>query len=198
MTQTQDTQVKKEKFQFLFKELTIFLKNHGARSLLFQLKHMGNTFDLEEIEIDDQLDILNSLTSCFKDGNIDYLYLMFQNKTRLNVYEPTEILFNKVFEIVTDIYKTDKELILDKNNRDGVRLYAIGTVFKLLIETIGYTPDEIVSKIGKSRSIISRHKNMITYLDENHPMDRKFIIKYITCKQQLIKFLLDEYQEKAN
>ena len=49
---------------------------------------------------------------------------------------------------------------------------------------------------NKPRSIISRHKNVITNLDYKHPMDKKILEKYIDSKKQLIKYILDEYQEK--
>jgi len=192
----QETELQTQKFYALFKELTIFLKNYGARSLLFQLQLIGDSFETEKIDPNDQLQLLNHLSSRFKENNIDYLYQMFQLRTKLNTYKPNDILFNKTFEIVTSTFETTKEAILDKNNRDGTRLYAIGTVFKLLVETIGYTPDEITELTDKSRCIISRHKNMITYLDDSHPLDRKMITKYIKSKKQLIKYLLYEYQEE--
>ena len=193
---TQDTELHTQKFNALFKELTIFLNNYGVKNLLFHLQLMGNTFKVEDIDPNDQFQILNHLSSCFKESDIDYLYQMFQLRTRLNVYEPNSILYDKVFEIVTDVFETTKDLVLDKNNRDGIRLYAGGTVFKLLIETVGYAPDDIVELIDKPRCIISRHKNVITYLDENHPLDRKMLKKYMDCKKQLIKYLLYDYQEK--
>ena len=79
-------------------------------------------------------------------------------------YSENSALNDKVFEIICRVFKTTKDSILDKFDRDGVRVYASGSLFKLLLDTCGYSVKEVMLLTGKPRSIISRHKNIISNL----------------------------------
>ena len=104
-------------------------------------------------------------------------------------------LNDKVFEVVCRVFKTTKDSILDKFDRDGVRVYASGSLFKLLLDTCGYSVKDVMQLTGKPRSIISRHKNIVSNLDHNHIFDKKIIKKFIEAKKQLIKYILNEYKQ---
>ena len=113
-------------------------------------------------------------------------------------YSENSALNDKVFEIICRVFKTTKDSILDKFDRDGVRVYASGSLFKLLLDTCGYSVKEVMLLTGKPRSIISRHKNIISNLDHKHIFDKKIIKKFIESKKQLIKYILNEYKQETN
>lgn len=139
------------------------------------------------------------LSKSFQNYGVEFTTLFFQtNKTKMFNFESesNSALNEKVFEIVCRVFKTTKDAILEKFDRDGIRVYASGSLFKLFIDTCGYSVDDVVSLTGKPKSIISRHKNIITNLDYKHIHDKKVVMKFIDVKKQLIKYILDEYRQE--
>ena len=140
---------------------------------------MGREYDFEDIESNNQLEILNSLSVCFKDNNVDYLYQMFQSKTMLNTYTPNDILFDKVFEIVTSVYKTNRDLILD-NLRNSIS--------KNLDYFKDFSSEEIMNerknkflKIGRSKGFVTNPDDLSTLSIKKNNID-----KIIKSKKVLI------------
>lgn len=194
---TQQTQTIPYNFEALFKEFSLFTRDLGAKALLGHIKALNNTALLNSDSLDHNL--VEQFNNSIKKYGVDFMCLFFRtNRTKILNFEivKNKELENKVFEIVCNVYKTNIDNVINKRERDGVRIYASGTLFKLLLDTCNYTVDEVMEITNKPRSIISRHKNVITNLDYKHPMDKKILEKYIDSKKQLIKYILDEYQEK--
>ena len=89
-----------------------------------------------------------------------------------------------------NIFNIDRDVILNASDRDGIRIYASGTIIKLFYEVLDYSVDDIMKLIKKPRSIISKHKSTISNLDYKHPQERPILKQYLFCKHELIKFIL--------
>ena len=196
---TQVSNLSKTQYQNLFKEFAYFTKDYGMKPLLYQLYILNNSKEkLDTNNSEDEL-LMLELSKSFQNYGVEFTTLFFQtNKTKMFNFESeiNSALNDKVFEIVCRVFRTTRDAVLEKFDRDGVRVYASGSLFKLYIDTCGYSVDEVVALTGKPKSIISRHKNIITNLDYKHIHDKKVVLKFIDAKKQLIKYILDEYRQE--
>ena len=189
----------KSKHEHLFIEFSYFTRDYGTNALLYSLKILNKSSGTFEVQSSQEENLTHELGLSFSEYGINFISLFFQtNRTKMLNFEYSEnsALNEKVFEIICRVFKTTKDSILDKFDRDGVRVYASGSLFKLLLDTCGYSVKDIMNLTGKPRSIISRHKNVISNLDYKHIYDKKIIIKFIEAKKQLIKYILDEYNQE--
>lgn len=198
MTQTQSEIQTKNQYENLFKEFSNLTKNYGVNFILHNLYALNKTEEINhtfnKIE-----QIPHELGKSINTYGSEFICLFFQtNRTKmLNFDSKIDLaLNNKVFEVVCGSFETTKDAILEKFDRDGVRVFASGSLFKLYLDTCGYSVDEVVSLTNKPKSIISRHKNVINALDYNHIHDKKAFNKFIEAKKQLIKFILNEYNQE--
>lgn len=184
-------------FEDIFKEIYLYIGEYGVESLLHKLNFLTVNEELyfESENIYHKLSV--HLGSAIKKHGVEYVYLMLKtNKTTKPKFKiKDKTIENKLFEIVSDTYGTSPQSILNKFDRDGIRINAGGTIFKLFIDLLDYSINDVMEITKKPKSIISRHKKMICNLDHKHPLDKKTIVKYMECRTKLIKFLLDEYQE---
>lgn len=193
---TQITNLSKEQYQNLFKEFSFFTRDYGMKPLLYNLHILNNNYEKVQNASDEYL--MFELSKSIQKYGVDFTCLFFQtNRTKMFNFESVNnlALNDKVFEIVCGEFKTTKDSILEKFDRDGVRIFASGSLFKLFIDTCGYSVNEVTEITGKPKSIISRHKNIISSLDYKHIHDKKILIKFINAKKQLIKYILNEYRE---
>jgi hypothetical protein len=189
----------KTKHEHLFIEFSYFTRNYGTNALLYSLKTLNESTGSLESQSSQEENLTHELGVSFSEYGINFISLFFQtNRTKMLNFECNDnsALNDKVFEIICGVFKTTKDSILDKFDRDGIRVYASGSLFKLLLDTCGYNVKEIMKLTGKPRSIISRHKNIISNLDHKHIYDKKILIKFIEAKKQLIKYILDEYNQE--
>lgn len=189
----------KSKHEDLFIEFSYFTRDYGTNALLHNLKILNDSSGYLENQSSQEEILTHELGLAFSEYGINFISLFFQtNRTKMLNFEYSEnsALNEKVFEIICRVFKTTKDSILDKFDRDGVRVYASGSLFKLLLDTCGYSVKEVMLLTGKPRSIISRHKNIISNLDHKHIFDKKIIKKFIESKKQLIKYILNEYKQE--
>lgn len=188
----------KFKHEHLFTEFSYFSKNYGTNALLYNLKILNNSSGYNHDQSTQEELLTHELGVAFSEYGINFISLFFQtNRTKMLNFDcqKNSALNDKVFEVVCRVFKTTKDSILDKFDRDGVRVYASGSLFKLLLDTCGYSVKDVMQLTGKPRSIISRHKNIVSNLDHNHIFDKKIIKKFIEAKKQLIKYILNEYKQ---
>lgn len=196
---TQVSNLSKTQYQNLFKEFSFFTKNYGMKPLIYNLYVLNNNKDTIQPENATDEVLMSELGKSFQKYGVDFTCLFFQtNRTKIFNFdsEINSALNEKVFEIICRNFKTTKDAILEKFDRDGVRVYASGSLFKLYLDTCGYEVNDVVKLTGKPRSIISRHKNIITNLDYKHIYDKKILVNFIEAKKQLIKYILDEYRQE--
>jgi hypothetical protein len=181
----------------LFKEASIFSKNQGDKALLEYLMIITNKKEVDLNSTNTLVNISELIAVCIDRYGVDFTYLILKsNQTKITNFDISnkKELYEKAVSIVCGVFMTTKESILEMNKRNGVRIYASGTLFNLLCDILGYSIDEVVEITKKERSAVSRHKNAVKNLDPNHRLDRKFIIKYIESKKQLIKHIINGKQ----
>jgi len=190
----------KSKHEHLFIEFSYFTRDYGTNALLYNLKILNKSTSANNSESTEEENLTHELGISFSEYGINFISLFFQtNRTKIINFEysTNSALNDKVFEIICGVFKTTKDSILDKFDRDGIRVYASGSLFKLLLDTCGYSVIDVMDLTNKPRSIISRHKNIISNLDHKHIYDKKIIIKFIEAKKQLIKYILNEYNQES-
>ena len=198
MTQTHSEIQNRIQYENLFKEFSNWTKNYGANFILHNLYALNKTEEITQ-NINQIEQIPNELGKSINTYGSDFICLFFQtNRTKMLTFDSkTSLALNdKVFEVVCGAFKTTKDSVLEKFDRDGVRVFASGSLFKLYLDTCGYSVEEVVELTNKPKSIISRHKNIINALDYNHIHDKKVFNKFIEAKKQLIKFIINEYNQE--
>lgn len=188
-----------EKHKYLFQAISESVALYGTEGLEFIL-----TTHLENINVHVESSCSKSLINLFTKINkiieihgIDHVVYLIQNKKNIlsedySNLKHTKKLNNKVFEIVGRIFKTPIEIIITSSDRDGIRVFASGTIIKIFSEVLDYSAEEISELIPKSKSIISRHKIMVSNLDYKHPVERPMLKLYLFCKHEIINFIIKQ------
>mgnify|MGYP000427526871 CR=1 FL=1 len=187
----------------LFNVLNENIKQFGIDTVSFMLSY----YNLSEKGLTEHLDhrcgiegtVKEAFDKCVKfidHKNIDQAVYLLQCDTNylyndFNWIDKSEIVTEKIFQIVERLYDLPRQVILDDKNRDGKRIYASGSVIHLMITYLNFSVADINKLTKKNTWAISRHKNKILKLDFKHPRENSIFKKHLKAKELLIDFILN-------
>lgn len=189
-----------DKSRFLFKAISESIDLYGLDGLHFILLNHRPVPIPENDEPpsnEDVQDLFTEINKTIERDGMDHIIYLIQNKRNLipdlcRDLRHTAKMNDKVFEVACRVFNTDRQSIESKNERNGKRIYASGTVIKIFIEILDYSVEDIQKLIYKSKPVISKHKMLISNLDYRHKEESDAFKKYLFCKHQIIKFILNQ------
>lgn len=99
-------------------------------------------------------------------------------------------------KIVCDVFDVKEDEFLEKDKRDGKRIFASAAFTSLLIDVLSYSRKDILKILNKSNVFISQRKKIIDDLDHSHRFEKGILDKYLNCKVELINKILNGNKEK--
>lgn len=161
--------------------------------MLYEMEYLNyQLLQNEESTVKDNLLRFFTLTNMvITDKGLDFILRFFHNHHRknymLNNSTPLKDQIEDAKKIVCQVFEINEKSIFTSSSRNGVRVASIGSLVKLVNETLGIEMQDMYYHLDKKPAVLSSCRRKLNELNPKVPHDQNMINKYLTAKYKIIK-----------
>lgn len=186
-------QTKHANYHTLFDLFARNLDKYKLDRMLYEIEYLNHHL-LKKEENPTKENLLRFFTlmnNVIMDKGFDFMLRFFQNHHKknfmLNESKPIEEQILDTKKIVCEVFEIEEKSIFTSSSRNGVRVASIGSLVKLVNETLGIDMQDMYVHLDKKPAVLSSCRRKLNELNPKVPHDQNMINNYLTAKYKLIK-----------